>query len=70
MATLREMIVTGELQPGQRIVEQDLSARLGVSRTPIREAIETLTLDGPVESPAHRGAMVRRGPQPARTVTV
>lgn len=59
VTTLREMIVTGELQPGQRIVEQDLSAQLGVSRTPIREAIKTLTLDGLVESPAHRGAMVK-----------
>lgn len=59
VATLREMIVTGELQPGQRIVEQELSAQLGVSRTPIREAIKTLTLDGLVESPAHRGAMVK-----------
>nr|WP_281277508.1 GntR family transcriptional regulator [Paracoccus methylarcula] len=59
VASLREMIVTGALQPGDRIIEHDLSAQLGVSRTPIREAIKTLTLDGLVESPAHRGAMVK-----------
>lgn len=57
--TLREMIVTGTLQPGDRIVEKDLSEQLGVSRTPIREAIKILTLDGLVESQAHRGAVVK-----------
>lgn len=56
---LREMIVTGELKAGDRIVENELSEILGVSRTPIREAIKTLTLDGLVESPVHRGARVK-----------
>lgn len=59
VAALREMIVTGALPPGARIIEQDLSQQLGVSRTPIREAIKILTLDGLVDSPAHRGARVK-----------
>lgn len=59
VAALRDMIVTGNLEPGERIVEKDLSEQLGVSRTPIREAIKTLTLDGLVDSPAHRGARVK-----------
>ena len=56
---LRRMIVTGELAPGERIVESDLAERLGVSRTPMREAIKTLVLDGLVDSPIHRGARVK-----------
>ena len=59
VTALREMIVTGELEPGERIIEKDLSQQLGVSRTPIREAIKTLVLDGLVDSPPHRGAQVK-----------
>lgn len=59
VAALREMIVKGELEPGARIVEQELSQQLGVSRTPIREAIKTLVLDGLIDSPVHRGARVK-----------
>jgi DNA-binding GntR family transcriptional regulator len=59
VTALREMIVTGKLAPGERIVEKDLSEQLGVSRTPIREAIKTLVLDGLIESPPHRGAQVK-----------
>lgn len=59
VATLRDMIVTGDLKPGARILEHDLSEQLGVSRTPIREAIKILTLDGLVDSPAYRGARVK-----------
>lgn len=56
---LRHMIVTGDLKAGERIVEKELSETLGVSRTPIREAIKTLTLDGLVDSPVHHGARVK-----------
>ncbi len=59
VAALRKMIVSGALGPGERILEKELSTQLGVSRTPIREAIKTLTLDGLVDSPAHRGARVK-----------
>lgn len=59
VAALRNMIVAGDLKPGERIVEQELSNQLGVSRTPIREAIKTLALDGLIDSPVHRGARVK-----------
>ena len=39
---LRTAILTNELSPGDRIVEADLSRRLGISRSPIREAIKRL----------------------------
>ena len=44
--TLREAILKGELKPGERLMEIQLSNRLGVSRTPIREAIRKLELEG------------------------
>ena len=40
--TLREAILRGELKPGERLMELQLAAKLGVSRTPIREAIRML----------------------------
>jgi len=42
---IRAMIVGGELCPGQRISEQDLCARFGVSRTPLREALKVLSVE-------------------------
>lgn len=56
---LRSMIVLGELAPGTRIVENELAERLGVSRTPLREALKTLVLDGLIDSQIHRGARVK-----------
>lgn len=56
---LREMIGAFELAPGDRLVETDLAARLGVSKTPVREAIALLEADGLVETFPYRGAMVR-----------
>ncbi len=44
--TLREAILKGELKPGERLMELQLAAKLGVSRTPIREAIRMLELEG------------------------
>ncbi|CAN5779129.1 GntR family transcriptional regulator [soil metagenome] len=43
---LRELIVTGRLAPGTRIIESDVSARLGVSRTPVRSALQRLRQEG------------------------
>lgn len=43
---LRDLIVRGNLAPGVRLVEQDVAARLGISRTPAREAIQRLNQDG------------------------
>jgi DNA-binding GntR family transcriptional regulator len=56
---LREMIGSFELPPGERLVESDLAARLGVSKTPVREAIAMLEADGLVRTLPYRGAMVR-----------
>jgi DNA-binding GntR family transcriptional regulator len=57
---LREQIVSGRRQPGQRLNEVELSAELGVSRGPVREAMQRLARDGLVHMEAHRGAFVRR----------
>ena len=56
--TLRQGILTGELKPGERLMEIHLANRLGVSRTPIREAIRKLELEGLVTLVPRRGAEV------------
>jgi DNA-binding GntR family transcriptional regulator len=55
---LRRAIVTGRLEPGERLVEDRLSAELGVSRVPIREAIRTLLAEGLAVPTGRRGARV------------
>lgn len=57
---LRDMITEGHLQPGERIVEADLVAQLGVSRTPLREALRSLAAEELVHLTPSRGAYVRR----------
>lgn len=44
--TLREAIINGTLKPGERMMEIQLAEQLGVSRTPVREAIRKLELEG------------------------
>ncbi|MDR1017804.1 MAG: GntR family transcriptional regulator [Lachnospiraceae bacterium] len=56
--TLREAILKGELQPGERLMEVKLANQLGVSRTPIREAIRMLQLEGLVLMVPRKGAEV------------
>ena len=56
--TLRQAILKGELQPGERLMEIKLAERLGVSRTPIREAIRKLELEGLVVMIPRKGAAV------------
>ena len=56
--TLRQAILTGELKPGERLMEIHLADKLGVSRTPIREAIRKLELEGLVIMIPRRGAEV------------
>jgi DNA-binding GntR family transcriptional regulator len=56
---LREAIVTGRLQPNERLIESDLARSLGVSRTVIRTALARLEHEGLVEHERHRGARVR-----------
>ena len=56
--TLRQAILKGELEPGERLMEIRLAKRLGVSRTPIREAIRKLELEGLVIMIPRKGAEV------------
>ena len=56
--TLREAILRGELKPGERLMEIRLANKLGVSRTPIREAIRKLELEGLVIMIPRKGAEV------------
>ncbi len=58
--TLRQAILKGELEPGERLMEIQLAERLGVSRTPIREAIRKLELEGLVLMVPRKGAEVAR----------
>lgn len=58
--TLRRAILKGELEPGERLMEIALANRLGVSRTPIREAIRKLELEGLVVMIPRKGAEVAR----------
>ena len=57
---LRDMIIEGALEPGTRLHEGQLGEQLGVSRTPLREAIKYLASEGLVELVPSRGAVVRR----------
>lgn len=56
--TLRQAILRGDLKPGERLLEIQLANKLGVSRTPIREAIRKLELEGLVIMMPRRGAVV------------
>lgn len=58
--TLRQAILKGELEPGERLMEIQLAERLGVSRTPIREAIRKLELEGLVLMIPRKGAEVAK----------
>ena len=55
---LRKAIITGELEPGERLVERTLAEQLGVSRTPVREAIRMLELEGLITYLPKLGAVV------------
>jgi DNA-binding GntR family transcriptional regulator len=55
---LRNAIRTGEFPLGTRLVERDLAERLGVSRIPVREAIQQLVEEGLVQKTPHRGTFV------------
>ena len=56
---LREMILRGELAPGERLAELTLAERLGVSRTPIRQALPALAREGLLAAAGRRGYVVR-----------
>lgn len=56
--SIRERIVSGDLKPGERLVEAHLSEELGVSRMPVREALRELAAEGVVSIEPRRGATV------------
>ena len=56
---VERMILSGELKPGQRVNEQALAGRLGVSRGPIREALRALERSGLLTSVVNQGVFVR-----------
>lgn len=57
-ALIRELIITGELAPGEQLRQRDLAQRFGVSQTPVREALRRLESEGLVIGDNHRGFMV------------
>lgn len=59
ISELRDMVLSGALQPGERVVELQFSARLGVSRTPLRIALYELEKEGLLERLPSRGFRVR-----------
>lgn len=56
---LRDAILSGELKPGQALVETTLASQFGVSRAPLREALRTLSKDGLIETIPYRGTTVK-----------
>jgi DNA-binding GntR family transcriptional regulator len=57
---LRQMILEGQLQPGEKINEKALTEQFGVSRTPLREALKVLAAEGLLDLIPHRGAVITR----------
>ena len=55
---IREAIIDGRLEPGRRLKEEELARELGISRTPVREALLMLQAEGLVVATPNRGAMV------------
>jgi DNA-binding GntR family transcriptional regulator len=72
VAELRQAILSGQLKPGERLVEERLAEGLGVSRNPVREAIRALASEGLVEVTARRGASVLKltGQEARETIEV
>jgi DNA-binding GntR family transcriptional regulator len=60
LARVRDAIVEGRFAPGARVPERELCAEIGVSRTPLREALKVLAAEGLIELLPNRGARVRR----------
>src|ERR1700686_2855619 len=58
VSRLRDLIIRGELHPDERLGERELCERFEISRTPLREALKVLAVEGLVELLPHRGARV------------
>jgi DNA-binding GntR family transcriptional regulator len=59
LSVVRRGILTGRLRPGQQLVEADIAGMLGMSKTPVREALKTLVGSGLVSLSRYKGAIVR-----------
>jgi DNA-binding GntR family transcriptional regulator len=57
-ALIRELLMTGELGPGEQLRQRDLAQRFGVGQTPVREAMRRLESEGPLGCDTHRGFTV------------
>jgi GntR family transcriptional regulator of vanillate catabolism len=57
---LRAMVLGGEIEAGSRLQERQMAERLGVSRTPVRESLQTLAAEGLLDYSPHSGYVVRR----------
>lgn len=57
--TIRQAILTGEIQSGTRLVQADVAEQLRVSTTPVREALRDLASEGLITLDAHRGGIVK-----------
>jgi DNA-binding GntR family transcriptional regulator len=57
-ALIRELLITGELQPGEQLRQRDLAQRFSVSQTPVREAMRRLESEGLLNCDTHRGFTV------------
>jgi DNA-binding GntR family transcriptional regulator len=55
---LRELILSGDLVPGERLLQEDLARRLDVSPTPVREALQQLQAEGILQHSPHKGVRV------------
>ncbi len=60
LEVMRDAILHGDFKPGQALVETELATQLGVSRAPLREAIQILNKEGLVETVPYHGTTVRR----------
>jgi len=60
LRVLREAILDGNLKPGERLIERDIAEKLGISRTPVREAIRKLELEGLVNQVPGKGVVVAK----------
>lgn len=60
MSRIREMILSGELAPGQRVTEEGLAQQMGISRTPIRHILPSLATQGLLEPRGRRGFSVKQ----------
>jgi len=58
LLALRQSIATGELQPGERLYQDAIADQMGVSRVPVREALNVLRADGQLDYSPHRGYWV------------